>query len=164
MVSRDINNSTCGAPGREWNTTADFHSHSTDSSDLMLTWSVFHLVVRTFRSFTVDLFTTSWNAQLLQFFSWKLDPEAAAVDAVANRSHPLYIPSICASGSMSSETAEREVGVCNHNRSSVEGQHWFPVHYWIYHSSTRPPSEQSIGTTSSNSEQPGRLACIWHSL
>ena len=70
-------------PGRV-NVIADHESrHMTDTSDWQLNKRIFRSLQQKFGPFTVDLFASFRNTQLKTFFSWKPDPRAAAVDALA---------------------------------------------------------------------------------
>ncbi len=50
-------------------------------SDWCLNPQLFQLLNRRFGPFQIDLFAACHNAQMRPFFSWLLDPEAAAIDA-----------------------------------------------------------------------------------
>ena len=68
-------------PGRK-NRVADWHSrHRRDSSDWRLHPKVFRRLQRLWGPCLVDLFASRLNRQLLPFFSWRSDPQAAATDA-----------------------------------------------------------------------------------
>jgi len=68
-------------PGKN-NVLADRLSReTTDSSDWKLDPVVFAELNKRFGPFTVDLFASRTNRQLQAYFSWKLDPDAQAIDA-----------------------------------------------------------------------------------
>ena len=68
-------------PGKD-NTKADWESrHQKDSSNWKLLPSVFRSLNSLLGPFTIDLFASRTNAQLPQYYSWKPDPAARAVDA-----------------------------------------------------------------------------------
>ena len=70
-------------PGK-FNVTADFKSrHPNNSSDWQLSPRVFRELDLRYGPMTVDLFTSFRNTQLTTFFSWKPDPKASAIDALA---------------------------------------------------------------------------------
>ena len=70
-------------PGR-LNIRADFESrHHNDSSNWRLNPQVFSVLNQTFGPFSTDLFASFQNAQVGHFFSWKLDPQAAGIDALS---------------------------------------------------------------------------------
>ena len=69
-------------PGVE-NVRADALSRTRpDSSDWMLDKELFSHLNKVWGPFTVDLFASRTNAQLLKYVSWRLDPQAWAVDAL----------------------------------------------------------------------------------
>ena len=69
-------------PGR-CNIRADFESrHHNDSSNWRLNPQIFSILNQTFGPFSTDLFASFQNAQVGHFFSWKLDPQAAGIDAL----------------------------------------------------------------------------------
>ena len=64
------------------NTTADQESRvERDRSDWMLSPGVFKKVSQILGPLEVDLFSSRLTHQLLQFFSWRPDPQAEAIDA-----------------------------------------------------------------------------------
>ncbi|KAJ1143655.1 hypothetical protein NDU88_009960 [Pleurodeles waltl] len=68
-------------PGSQ-NTLADWNSRFLeDSSDWRLDRAVFLALMKRWGPCTVDLFASRWNAHLSQYFSWRPDPGATAVDA-----------------------------------------------------------------------------------
>ena len=68
----------------KFNVTADFESrHPNDSSDWQLSPRVFRELDLHYGPMTVDLFASFRNTQLTIFFSWKPDPKASAIDALA---------------------------------------------------------------------------------
>lgn len=117
-------------PGK-LNVTADFHSrYATDSSDWKLDPSVFQQVNKIFGCLTIDLFAATWNAQLLLFFSWKLDPEATAVDALAQpwADHsPYAFPPFALVGRCLQKLCREEVKFAVVIAPVWRAQHWFPV-------------------------------------
>ena len=56
---------------------------SFDSSDWRLDHSVFQKLMSLWGPFDIDLFAARHNSQLSQYFSYRLDPEALAMDALA---------------------------------------------------------------------------------
>ena len=68
----------------KFNVTADFESrHPNDSSDWQLSPRVFRELDLHYGPMTVDPFASFRNTQLTIFFSWKPDPKASAIDALA---------------------------------------------------------------------------------
>ena len=68
-------------PGKD-NVKADWESrHQWDNSDWKQLPSVFRSLNSSLGPFTIDLFAYRTNAQLPQYYSWKPDPAAKAVDA-----------------------------------------------------------------------------------
>lgn len=82
-------------PGR-LNRVADFESrHLSDCSDWRLSPKVFSQLNYLFGPFSIDLFASHLNTQTTWFYSWRPDPQAIAVDALAhpwNRERPYAFP------------------------------------------------------------------------
>ena len=82
-------------PGR-LNRVADFESrHLSDCSDWRLSPKVFSQLNYLFGPFSIDLFASHLNTQTTRFYSWRPDPQAIAVDALAhpwNRERPYAFP------------------------------------------------------------------------
>jgi len=84
------------------NTQADALSRAKpDASDWQLASEIFLQVNKIWGPFTVDLFASRSNTQLKRYVSWKLDPEAIAVDALQmswNREKGYAFPPFCMIG------------------------------------------------------------------
>ncbi|XP_044159551.1 uncharacterized protein LOC122944893 [Bufo gargarizans] len=65
------------------NVHADWSSrYISDFSDWRLDSAVFSSIDSIWGPFSVDLFTSRWNAQLPRYYSWRPDPHSEAVDAL----------------------------------------------------------------------------------
>ena len=81
-LDRKISLSAEYVPGK-FNVEADRLSRmNPEASDWQLNKQVFVQLERHFGPFSWDLFASRQNAQLTRFVSWKLDPDAAATDAL----------------------------------------------------------------------------------
>ena len=82
-------------PGK-LNVLADYESrHLSDCSDWKLNPETFLQLNARIGPFTIDLFASHWNKQVNRFFSWRPDPLALAVDALAHswgQEHPYAFP------------------------------------------------------------------------
>ena len=80
-LERDITITAQHIPGVS-NTVADCESRmERDRSDWMLAPQVFHKINEALGPLEIDLFASRMTYQLPRFFSWRPDPQAAAVDA-----------------------------------------------------------------------------------
>ena len=56
--------------------------HLRDRTDWVLNANIFRAINLTWGPLQVDLFATQFSAQLRRFFSWRVDPEVGATDAL----------------------------------------------------------------------------------
>ena len=102
-VDRNITLHAEHLPGK-LNVIVDFESrHMSDSSDWQLDTEIFSHLQQIHGPFSVDLFASFRNAQLEVFYSWKADPQAAAIDAFVVGSQTILFPSLCTHREMSTE-------------------------------------------------------------
>ena len=86
-------------PGLE-NVRVDWESrHLTDSSDWMLHRDVFQQLESNKGLFSIDLFASRTNTQLPLYYSWRLDPDALAVDTFSitwrGQTPSMPVPTLC---------------------------------------------------------------------
>lgn len=118
-------------PG-QLNVRADFASRNwNDYSDWMLDPEVFSQIQEKFGQFSIDLFASFQNAQLPKFFSWKPNPNALAVDALAQQwnhfEFPYAFPPFALIGRCLQKIREEKVKQVLIIAPVWPAQHWYPL-------------------------------------
>ena len=111
---------------------ADFASrHWLDNSDWMLDPAIFAQLQRRFGHFSNDPFASFQNTQLPKFFSWKPNPNALAVDALAQQWNsllfPYAFPPFALIGRCLQKVLEEEVHRVLLIAPVWPAQHWYPL-------------------------------------
>ena len=114
------------------NVRADFASRNwNDYSDWMLDPEVFSQIQEKFGQFSIDLFASFQNAQLPKFFSWKPNPNALAVDALAQQwnhfEFPYAFPPFALIGRCLQKIREEKVKQVLIIAPVWPAQHWYPL-------------------------------------
>ena len=118
-------------PG-QLNVRADYASRNwNDYSDWMLDPEVFSQIQKKFGQFSIDLFASFQNTQLPKFFSWKPNPNALAVDALAQQwNHfelPYAFPPFALIGRCLQKVREEKVKRLLMIAPVWPAQHWYPL-------------------------------------
>ena len=116
-------------PGQK-NVEADAESRrALDQSDWMLNQEIFQALEMKWGPFDVDLFAARHNKQLKRFFSFRPDPEAEAVDALAQswtNSRPYAFPPFILIGRCLQKIRQERVREIVIIAPVWQGQPWFP--------------------------------------
>ena len=110
---------------------ADFESrHHINSSDWRLHHQVFNVLNQQFGPFSTDLFTSFQNTHLEHYFSWKPDPQAAAVDALSqpwSKLHPYAFPPFALIGRCLQKVREEKLDYLLLIAPVWPAQSWYPL-------------------------------------